>query len=141
MTTKITIGYKESESGVVLIAELHPAANEVELMWSRQAMTYVHRIMDEHCVDAILVPHDLTTVAEISITASGDDVPKRKSGGYLTSRDGDLEDVGQYRYKIEPSINIGTASNRLGGMLEPHVVVAITANNMLIEAINAVSTT
>jgi hypothetical protein len=139
MTAKIKIGYVENESGVALVAEMVNGSNAIEVAWSRKAMTYVHQIIGRQDLDSLKVPSNLASVAEIIIASDEDCDGDMICVDILTSKDIEISEVANRRYTVGLKLDIGGAKGRLGGMLEPHVVVATIANNMLVEAITAVS--
>lgn len=134
MSAVIEIGYSKDEAGEVSVLAFMRAdeANPTELAYAKQAMVYVHKMLETN-LDHLNLPRSLEAKSLVLIGSSVDDDDDDSYGGssFKHGEPGN-EPIG---VKFQCSSNY----SEIGCMNQVHNVVGKAVFDMLSEAINSVA--
>lgn len=136
MSAVIEIGYSRDEAGEasVLAVMLADEANPTELAYAKQAMIYIHRMLDTN-LDHLNIPRSIDIKSKVLIGKEVDDDDETFDStfpGDFVAGDSGIEPIG---VKFVSSSNY----SEIGCMNQVHNVIGKATFDMLSEAIRSVA--
>lgn len=137
MSAAIEIGYSRNESGDVSVSAVMLAdeASPTELAYAKQAMVYIHRMLDTN-LDHLNLPRSIDIKSKVligsDIGGDDDEVFDATFSKNSTTGESTIEPIG---VKFESSTNF----SEIGCMNQVHNVIGKATFDMLCEAIKSVA--